>query len=70
MKTETIWRVVAAVIEGEDVPAVRGPLVDEIVAVEFAGNDAAEEDVVDACVVIGEDDAEALAHLEREGLGF
>ena len=63
-------RVVAAVFQREDVPPVGSPLFDEVVAVELAGDDSAQQDIVDARVVVGKDDPQALAHLQREGLGL
>ena len=60
--------VVVAVRDGEDVPAVGLPLVDQAVPVELPAHHAADQRVVDAGVVVGEEDPQALAHLERDGL--
>ena len=60
--------VVVAVRHRHDVPAVRRPLLDEVVAVILAVDDAADERVVDAGVVLGEHDAQPLAHLQRQRL--
>ena len=58
-----------AVREGEDVPAVRRPLIAQHVAVgELARHHAADERVVDAGVVVGEEDAEPLAGLHGQRL--
>src|SRR5690242_12909634 len=50
--------VVIAVVDGENVPAVRGPLVDQLVTVVLAVYDAAHQDVVNTGVVIGEHHAQ------------
>ena len=60
--------VVVAVGHREHVPAVRLPLLDEVVAGVLAVDDAADQRVVDAGVVLGEHHAQPLAHLERERL--
>ena len=62
--------VVVPVRDGEDVPAVGRPLVHQAVAVELPAHHAADQRVVDAGVVVGEEDPEALADLERDGLGL
>ena len=62
--------IIVAVLHGEDVPAVGSPLIDETVAAVFGGDDAAQQDVVDAGVVVGKQDAQALADLQRQGLGL
>src|SRR5690606_3198084 len=59
---------VVAVGELQDVPAVRGPLLDEVVARVLAVDDTADERGVDPWVVLREHDAEPLADLERERL--
>ena len=48
--------VVVAVRDGEDVPAVGRPLVDQAVPVELPAHHAADQRVVDAGVVVGEED--------------
>ena len=60
--------VVVPVRHRQHVPAVRRPLLDEIVAGVFAVDDAAHERIVDAGVVLGEHDAQPLADLERQRL--
>ena len=60
--------VVGAVFERENVPPVGCPLVDEIVAVEFARDDPAQQDIVNTRVVIGQDNSEPLAYLQRDCL--
>ena len=62
-------RVVVAVRDREDVPSVRRPLIAQHVAVgELARHHAADERVVDAGVVVGEEDAEPLAGLHGHRL--
>ena len=60
--------VVVAVGHRQHVPAVRVPLLDEVVAGVLAVDDAADERVVDAGVVLGEHHAQPLADFERERL--
>ncbi len=60
--------VVVAVVEREDVPAVGGPLIDQAVVIVLGSDDAAEQRVVDAGVVIGEHHAQALANLQCQCL--
>ncbi len=58
-----------AVREREDVPAVRRPLIAQHVAVgELARHHAADQRVVDAGVVVGEEDAQPLAGLHGHRL--
>jgi hypothetical protein len=54
----------------EDVPAVRGPLIDQPISRELAGHDAADQRVVDAGVVVGQEDPQPLADLQRNRLGL
>ena len=60
--------VIVAVGHRHHVPAVRRPLLDEVVARVLAVDDAAHERVVYARVVLGEHHAQPLAHLECERL--
>jgi hypothetical protein len=60
--------VVVTIGEMEHVPAIGGPLIDEPVAVELLVHHATDERVVDAGIVVGQEDPEALANLERDGL--
>ena len=60
--------VIVAVGHRHHVPAVRLPLLDEVVARVLAVDDAAHERVVYARVVLGEHDAQPLADLQRERL--
>ena len=54
----------------EHVPSVRRPLVGQPVAVELRVHHAAEQRIVDAGVVVREEDPEPLAGLQRDGLGL
>ena len=60
--------VVVAIRDDEDVPAVRGPLLDQPIAVVLLVDHAAEERVVDTGVVVRDHHAQALARLQRERL--
>jgi hypothetical protein len=62
--------VVVTIRQMEHVPAIGGPLIDEPVAVELLVHHATDERIVDAGIVVGQEDAEPLAHLERDGLGL
>ena len=57
--------VIVAVVYGEHIPAVCGPLVFNAIAVVLRLYDAADEFVVDAGVVVRQQDAQALAYLLR-----
>ena len=59
--------VVVAVVNSEDIPAVRCPLVLDAIAVILRLNDAADKLIVDARVVVGQQDAKALADLLGNG---
>ena len=60
--------VVVAVVDGEDVPAIGGPLVDQVVRFVLRVDHAAEQRIVDAGVVVGDHHAQALADFQRQGL--
>ena len=60
--------VIVAVGDGEDVPAIGGPLVHQVVAGELGVDHAADQRVVDAGVVVGDHHAEPLADLHRQRL--
>ena len=60
--------VVGAVFHGENIPSVGSPLIDEIVAAEFTGDDATQQYIVDAGIVVREDHPQALADLQGQGL--
>ena len=52
LSTRDDLRVVGAVFQREDIPSVGSPLIDEIVAAELARDDAAQQHIVDAGVVV------------------
>ena len=60
--------VVVAVGDVQDVPAVRRPLIAQPVVLELRMHHAANQRIVDARVVVGEKDPEALADLHGDGL--
>ena len=57
-----------AILDHEHVPAVRGPLIDQLVAFVLAIDDTTDQRVVDARVVVRDHHAEPLADFERERL--
>ena len=62
--------IVAAVLDCEDVPAVGFPLLHQIVAGELLGDHPAQQHIVDAGIVVGQDDAQPFSHLQRQRLGL
>ena len=62
--------VVVTIRQREHVPPVGGPLIDQPVAVELPVNDASDERIVDTGIVVGQEDPEPLANLERDRLGL
>src|SRR5262249_29640065 len=62
--------VVVTIRQRQHVPPVRGPLVDQAIARELAGHHAADQRIVDSGVVVGQEDPEPLADLQRDGLGL
>ena len=62
--------VVVTIRQRQHVPPVRSPLVDQAVARELARHHAADQRIVDAGVVVGQEDPEPLADLQRDGLGL
>ena len=62
--------VIVAVRQREHVPAVGGPLLLDGVGIQPGGHHAALQPVVDAGVVVRQQDAQALAHLLGDGLGL
>ena len=60
--------VVVAVFHRQHVPPVGGPLIGDLVAVDRRGHHPADQRVVDARVVVRQQDAQALAHLLGDGL--
>ena len=60
--------IVVAIGYGEDIPAIRCPLIDQAIALKSPMNHAANQRIIDPGIVIGEEDPEPLANLERDGL--
>ena len=60
--------VMIAVFQGKHVPAIGRPLLVNLVAIIFRGNHPAHERIIDPSIVVGQQDTQAFAHLERQGL--
>ena len=55
-------------LQGKDVPAVGGPLVFNLVAIVLCRNHPAQECVINPGVIVGQENAQTFAHLQRQGL--